>query len=136
MERPIGKRGFTLLELLVVVIIVGILASVALPQFQKMLLKSRTAEGMTTLGSILTAEFLYYQEKGTFTTATGDLTVGVPADNTTLFNYAVPAATASSARVTATGSNTTFNGGKVPATVIITGTINDTGTRTTNVAGA
>lgn len=136
MKRPIGKRGFTLLELLVVVIIVGILASVALPQFQKMLLKSRTAEGMSTLGAILTAEFLYYQEKGTFTTTGSELTVGIPGDNTTLFNYAIPAATASSARVTATGSNTTFNGGKVPATVIITGTINDTGTRTTNVAGA
>ncbi|MBI3312210.1 MAG: prepilin-type N-terminal cleavage/methylation domain-containing protein [Candidatus Omnitrophica bacterium] len=129
------KHGFTLLELLVVVIVVGILASVALPQFQKMMLRSRASEGVNTLGAILTAELLYYQERSTFTATAADLLVTIPANGTTWFNYTFPAATGTSAQVVATGSAVAVNGATVPATVIVTGTINDTGTRTITTTG-
>ena len=130
-----GNRGFTLLELLVVVIIIGILASVALPQFQKMTTKARSAEGANTVGAMLTAEYLYYQEKGTFASATTDLLVSLPADNSTFFNYTISSSSATQAVCKGTGSATTINGGKVAATVIVTGTIQDTGTRQIATAG-
>ena len=55
--------GFTLLELLIVVVIVAILATIALPQFTKTFAKAREAEASSQLSALLAAAFAYYQEK-------------------------------------------------------------------------
>ena len=47
-----NKKGFTLLELLVVVLIIGILASIALPQYTRAVEKAKVAEALTTIKSI------------------------------------------------------------------------------------
>ena len=65
-KRNTSKSGFTLLELLIVVIIVSILAAVALPQFGKVMEKSRAAEGVAILGAIRTAQLFYYEEHGEY----------------------------------------------------------------------
>ena len=57
-----NKKGFTLIELLVVVLIIGILSAVALPQYQKTVLKSRAAEAWTNLSTLQKAGKIYCLE--------------------------------------------------------------------------
>ena len=57
-----NKKGFTLIELLVVVLIIGILSAVALPQYQKTVLKSRAAEAWTNLSALRKAVEVYCLE--------------------------------------------------------------------------
>jgi type IV pilus assembly protein PilA len=57
MKRQIqaGQRGFTLVELMIVVAIVGILASIAIPQYQQYITRSRWANVWTQLAPVKTA---------------------------------------------------------------------------------
>jgi len=56
------RRAFTLIELLIVVIIVGILATVALPQYQKVVTRAKTADLHSNLAALRTAVILYRTE--------------------------------------------------------------------------
>ena len=62
----INKNSFTLIELIVVVIIIGILASVAMPMLGALNKKAIASEAITTLGMIRTCEKLYYVEHGAY----------------------------------------------------------------------
>jgi type IV pilus assembly protein PilA len=56
------QRGFTLIELMIVVAIIGILAAIAIPNFIRYQLKSKTAEVKTVLGGIKTSEEAFRAE--------------------------------------------------------------------------
>ena len=75
------KGGFTLLELLMVVIIIAILASLALPQYIKASEKARGTEALQLLGAVRTAQTRYRAQSpvGNYTAAFADLDIGFPA---------------------------------------------------------
>ena len=69
------KKGFTLVELLVVVLIIGILAAVAVPQYQKSVDETRFSRAMVLLETIRTAQNTYYMANGRYSTSWEDLDI-------------------------------------------------------------
>lgn len=63
------KRGFTLIEVLVVVLIIAILAAVAVPQYQKAVAKSRFVQTMTVTRTIYNSALQYYLANGVYPTS-------------------------------------------------------------------
>jgi len=100
-------RGFTLLELVVVVIILGILATLGFTQYTKMVEKGRTSEAKMVLGQIRSAQQAYRLEYGAYTTVMGNLSVQPPtacgASGNHYFSYNVSATTGTARRCTANG---------------------------------
>jgi len=71
------KKGFTLLELVIVLIIVGVLATLAVGQYGRMVERARGAEARSALGDIRKNATIFFIDKGTFTGITSaDLNIG------------------------------------------------------------
>jgi prepilin-type N-terminal cleavage/methylation domain-containing protein len=66
-DHTMRRDGFTLVELMIVVAIIGILAAIAIPNFATMALRAKRAELPTQLGAIERTEFAYFAEWDTFT---------------------------------------------------------------------
>ncbi len=67
-----GQNGFTLVELMVVVVIIGILASIAIPKFSDFIGKTKTNEAKSILNQIISLETAYfYANSGYFDFAAG-----------------------------------------------------------------
>lgn len=66
MDRVSRQCGFTLIEMMVVVAIIGILTVIAIPNFLRYQAQTRQAEAKTNLGGIFVAELAYYGENSRF----------------------------------------------------------------------
>ncbi|MEZ8110346.1 pilin [Vibrio splendidus] len=69
-SKRTNQKGFTLIELMIVVAIIGALSAIAVPAYQNYVAKSEAASGLATLRSIMTTAELYYQENGVASAAT------------------------------------------------------------------
>lgn len=85
------RGGFTLIELMIVVAIIGILAAIAIPNFVRFQLRSKSSEGKTNLAAIRTAEESYFAEFGQYVAAaTSPAALPVPSSTKQDFNDVGP----------------------------------------------
>jgi prepilin-type N-terminal cleavage/methylation domain-containing protein len=68
MERLTNKRGFSLVELMVVVAIIGVLASIGTTSYKRMIGKARESEAKMSLGALYTAEKGFHAQYGFYST--------------------------------------------------------------------
>ncbi len=130
MNKFLGKsrKGFTLIELMIVVAIIGILAAIAIPNFIRFQLKAKTSEGKVNVAAIRTAEEAYFSEFGTyvagavspaangstakvpFSDVGGFGTIGWSPEGQVYFNYEVVISTNAVAYVADAGADIDGNG--------------------------
>ena len=79
----LNQKGFTLLEILVVVLIIGILAAIALPKYQRAVAKTRYAELKNLTNSIYYAQKRYYLANGTYADTFDKLDITIKNGSTT-----------------------------------------------------
>jgi prepilin-type N-terminal cleavage/methylation domain-containing protein len=100
--------GFTLIELMVVILIIGILASISIPSFMQSMEFSRQKEATTTLQLIYNAEKIYRLDKAPHCYTSNFVNMASYIENPNLtadyYNYAIAAAGASPQIFTATGT--------------------------------
>ena len=68
-----NQKGFTLIELMIVIAIVGILSAVALPAYQDYTVRAKVTEGMVLAGALKTGITEYYYSEGSFGSTLGDM---------------------------------------------------------------
>jgi len=92
-----NRKGFTLLEVMIVVIIIGILSSVALPQYITTLEKGKSAEAISNIGSLRTSLDRYWYQNAAGTNDPDQLDIDNPNSVTNrLYQYTITGDTCTS----------------------------------------
>jgi len=111
------EQGFTLVEMVVVLVLVAVLSAIAVPIYRDWRKRARCAEAYNILGALVTSAMAYYEDTGSFT----DFTIGSEDDKARYFDYAVTESGDATCIITATGRADDMTGAKVEVMVSATG---------------
>ena len=75
--KKLASKGFTLIELMIVVAIIGILAAIAIPKFADLVTKSKESAVKGSLGSVRSAVSIYYSDTEGVFPSTGSLSAAL-----------------------------------------------------------
>jgi prepilin-type N-terminal cleavage/methylation domain-containing protein len=102
---PSGKpmRGFTLIEVMIVVAIIGALAAIAMPMYNDYVIKSRVNEAVAGLSDLRVKMEQFFQDSRTYVGACAAGTVTELPANTKFFDFACSNLAATTYTITATG---------------------------------
>ena len=123
---PIRARGFTLVELMVVVAILAIVAAIAIPAYTGYVQTARNTEGWNNLNSLKLAEEEYFLESATYFGGTDTAALAsywAPAEAAPEFTYKVTDCDGGQDATklkTCYAASATGKGGKVPTSVTLT----------------
>jgi type IV pilus assembly protein PilE len=98
-----SNRGFTLIEVMIVVVIVGILAAIALPNYSDYVTRSKISEAVSGLSDMRVRMEQYFQDNRTYVGACVAGTVAPLPATTANFGFTCPTLTATAYTVWATG---------------------------------
>lgn len=102
-----NQKGFTLVELMVVVIIVLVLAGIAVPVYIHYIMEGKKSEAYATIDSVVSGALVYFQKNDTYVGGTFTKFLAQDdVDNATYFTYALSDLAATGFTVTATVSGT------------------------------
>ena len=112
------QQGFTLIELMIVVAIIGILAAVALPAYQDYTVRAKVSEALLAMSSCRTSITEVYQTGGT---PPGAGNWGCESGNTSKYVSAISTDANGKVTATITGINTDVNGGQITLVPLLDG---------------
>jgi len=115
-QKKIHSRGFTLIELVIVIIVLGVLVSIALPNYARSVERAKCSQAIQILKSMRSAALSYFSDNQTFAGITvqglenqvgarffsGDVAANVAGNKNKDWYYSIPASTATRIQVQAT----------------------------------